>query len=293
MAAEAESRVWTGPSRRRTPRFALQESIDITVLRSGVPDTVPGRSLNLCERGLAAVLSGEVLPGEFVGVEVRLPVLADPLRIRGQVRYQENLRCGLEFVGLSTAQRSAIQDCTRKLRTETEAAVANPVPIENKAASGPPRVSSKILSARKKSRRNYRSAAWIVAVIFISFAAGAFWWKWNRGWEELETGIHASDQAAIEKPQAQVAAEVMEKLLVHRVEPTYPPSARQAKIEGTIALDVVVGRDGSVIRMHPLNGPEVLASAAMDSLRWWKFQPYRINGEPAVVETTLAIEFKR
>ena len=45
--------------------------------------------------------------------------------------------------------------------------------------------------------------------------------------------------------------------------------------------------------MHPLNGPEVLASAAMDSLRWWKFQPYRINGEPAVVETTLAIEFKR
>jgi protein TonB len=45
--------------------------------------------------------------------------------------------------------------------------------------------------------------------------------------------------------------------------------------------------------MRPLNGPEILARAAMDSLRWWKFEPYRLNGEPAIVETTLALEFKR
>ena len=291
MAAESESRAWTGPSRRRTPRFALQEPIDITVLRSGVPDTVPGRSLNLCEKGMAAVLSGEVLPGEFVGVEVKLPVLSDPLRARGQVRYQENLRCGLEFVGLSAAQRSAIKDCTKKLRAETEGAPANPAPIEN--ATVKPRVTGKTPPAQPKSRKNYRALTWIAMGLLMSFAAGVFWWKWNRGWEDLETGLHASEQAGIEKPQAQVPAEVMQKLLVHRVEPTYPASARQAKIEGTIAVDVVIGRDGSVVRMHPLNGPEVLASAAMESLRWWKFQPYRINGEPAVVETTLAIEFKR
>jgi len=55
----------------------------------------------------------------------------------------------------------------------------------------------------------------------------------------------------------------------------------------------VVGRDGSVVSMHALNGPEVLARAAMDALRWWKFEPYRVNGEPAVVETTVAVEFKR
>lgn len=293
MAAEAESGAWTGPSRRRTPRFALQEPIDITVLRSGVPETVPGRSLNLCERGLAAVLSGEVLPGEFVGVEVKLPVLADPLRTRGQVRYLENLRCGLEFVGLTAAERSAIQDYTKKLRAEAEGEIASPVPIENRAGSAEPRVGGKTPPAQKKSKKNYRAPAWIVTAVLISFAAGVFWWKWNRGWEELETGLHAPDQASVEKPQAQITAEVMEKLLVHRVEPTYPASARQAKVEGTIALDVVVGRDGSVLRMRPLNGPDMLASAAMDSLRWWKFQPYRINGEPAVVETTLAIEFKR
>jgi protein TonB len=109
----------------------------------------------------------------------------------------------------------------------------------------------------------------------------------------LESGLKTQESASAEKPQAQVSAEVMEKLLIHRVEPAYPAEARQAHLEGTIALDVIVGRDGSVVSMHPLNGPDVLAQAAMDALRWWKFQPYRVNGEPAVVETTLAVEFKR
>jgi protein TonB len=54
-----------------------------------------------------------------------------------------------------------------------------------------------------------------------------------------------------------------------------------------------VGRDGSVIRVRALNGPDVLARAAADALRWWKFEPYLINGEAATVETTVAIEFKR
>jgi protein TonB len=45
--------------------------------------------------------------------------------------------------------------------------------------------------------------------------------------------------------------------------------------------------------MRPLNGPDILSQAAMDALRWWKFEPYRLNGEPAVVETTLAVEFRR
>jgi len=73
----------------------------------------------------------------------------------------------------------------------------------------------------------------------------------------------------------------------------YPAEARRQHLQGIIAVNVVVGRDGSIISMHPLNGPEILAQAAMDSLRWWKFEPYRLNGEPAVVETTLAVEFKR
>ena len=45
---------WDRPSRRRLPRYRVQAPLDVTVLRSGIPDTVPGRSVNLCERGIAA-----------------------------------------------------------------------------------------------------------------------------------------------------------------------------------------------------------------------------------------------
>jgi len=117
-----------------------------------------------------------------------------------------------------------------------------------------------------------------------------FWWRWNRGWEQLESGLKRP--SVIEKPQMQVPAEEMEKLLVHRVEPAYPAEARQQGVQGVIALDVIIGRDGSVLSMRPLNGPEVLARAAMDALRWWKFQPYLVNGNPAVVESRMAVEFK-
>src|SRR5260370_6401630 len=106
MASGGEVRGWNGPWRRRVPRFQVQWPLDVTVLRSGIPDTVPGRSVNVCERGIAAVLAGELVPGEAVGIEVRLPLVADSLRTRAMVRYQDKLRCGLEFVGLSPEQRA-------------------------------------------------------------------------------------------------------------------------------------------------------------------------------------------
>jgi len=54
----------------------------------------------------------------------------------------------------------------------------------------------------------------------------------------------------------------------------------------------VVGRDGSVVDVRALNGPDVLARAAMNAMRWWRFEPYRVDGKPAVVDTTVAVEFK-
>jgi protein TonB len=84
----------------------------------------------------------------------------------------------------------------------------------------------------------------------------------------------------------------MEKLVTHRADPDYPEAARSANLQGVIVLDVVVGRDGSVVDLHALNGPEVLARAAMDALRWWRFEPYRVDGKPVVAETTVAVEFK-
>ena len=309
MVAIAQTRVWNGPSRRRVPRFQVRAPLDVTVLRSGIPDTVPGRSLNLCERGIAAVFAGELLPGEAVGVELTLPLAQDSFRTRAVVRYQNRLRCGLEFVGLSSDQQSAIRDWVKEARAEVVTEVAAGSGVATRVV-GDRMAVEKIADDKrgydsggfnggsggsgrpKKKRRNWM--AWLAGLlVLVAIGAGVFWWRWNQGWAELESGSKNEAIAAAGKPQAQVPAEVMQKLLVHRVEPVYPAQARQARLEGIIALDIIVGRDGSVISMKALNGPDVLARAAMDALRWWKFEPYRVNGDPAVVETTVAVEFKR
>jgi TonB family protein len=293
MAAGVQIRGWGGASRRRVPRFQVQAPLDVIVLRSGIPDTVPGRSVNVCERGIAAMLAGELVPGEAVGVEVRLPLAAGTLRTRALVRYQDKLRCGLEFVGLSAEQQAAIRNWAKQAKALTEIGASSAPAVEETRTDTGGGSGSPGGEAPRKRGKKRRGMGWAIVVVFVAIAGAVFWWKWNRGWDELESGLKNPAGASADKPQVKVPAEVMEKLLVHKVEPTYPAEARKSNVQGVIALDIVVGRDGSVVSMHALNGPEVLAQAATDALRWWKFEPYRLNGEPAVVETTVAVEFKR
>jgi TonB family protein len=144
------------------------------------------------------------------------------------------------------------------------------------------------LPPRKRDRRG-----WIVLLLSTAILLAVLWWHWDRGWEDLESGLQEDAKASMgARPQAHVPADVMAKLVSHRVDPDYPEAARPANLQGVIVLDVVVGRDGSMLDMHALNGPDVLAEAAMEALRWWRFEPYRVDGQPVVVETTVAMEFK-
>jgi TonB family protein len=288
MAAASQEPGRDQPSRRRGLRYRVQAPLDVTVLRSGIPDTLPGRSVNLGEGGIAAVLAGELLPGETVGVEIQLPLAADPLRTRALVRHHDKLRSGMEFVGLSVEQQAAIRDWAGEVRAEPEVGGRAKVATEagdiskigGSGAPPPP-------TPTRKSR------AWLFFLMSAAILLAGLAWRWYRGWEDLESGLtNAGNTAEAHQPQAHVPADVMEKLVTHRVDPEYPAAARHDKLQGVIALDVVVGRDGSVVDIHALNGPDVLAKAAMDALRWWRFEPYRVEGKPVVVETTVAVEFK-
>jgi TonB family protein len=268
--------------RRRGSRYTLQVPLDVTVLRWGIPDTVPGRSLNLSSDGLAAILAGEFSPGEKVGVEIRLPQSEDPLRTRALVRHHDKLRCGFEFVGLSEEQRKTIsiwaenaEPGSATIIRETSAAQRG---FETETERNPD--SSAILSQR----------GWLFLLLSAAVLLSVLWWRWHRGWEDLESGLTINQ--SLPEAQARVPAEVMEKLVRHRVDPEYPAAARPQNLQGVIALDVLVGRDGSVLKVRPLGGPPILEQAAVDALRWWRFEPYRIKGEPVVAETTVAVEFK-
>src|SRR5436305_5379984 len=169
MATGAQIREWSGPSRRRVPRFQVQAPLDVTVMRSGVPDTVPGRSVNVCERGMSAVLAGELVPGEAVGIEVQLPLVAQTLCARALVRYQDKLRCGLEFIGLSAEQRSVIRDWTKEAKAETEM-VASSIPVTAKPSTDAASVESSNGGGPRNRKQKRRGGTSALFLIFLFFA---------------------------------------------------------------------------------------------------------------------------
>jgi TonB family protein len=79
--------------------------------------------------------------------------------------------------------------------------------------------------------------------------------------------------------------------LLKNVEPAYPPSARASGIGGAVVLTARVTRRGMVENVKLVRGPEVLAAPAMDAVRQWVYEPYRLDGEPVAVETTILVRF--
>ncbi len=80
--------------------------------------------------------------------------------------------------------------------------------------------------------------------------------------------------------------------LVHRIEPVYPPIARQARISGTVELMGIIGTDGRVRELHVVNGHPLLARAALDAVSQWVYQPTLLNGEPVEVIAPITVIFR-
>jgi len=88
-----------------------------------------------------------------------------------------------------------------------------------------------------------------------------------------------------------VAARVVEANLIHDVAPTYPPEAGRARIEGAVVLLAVIAKDGSVQDVRVESGLPLLAQAAIDAVKQWRYRPYLVNGEPVEVDSRITINF--
>lgn len=106
----------------------------------------------------------------------------------------------------------------------------------------------------------------------------------------LESGISPPLPS---KPVARLprTSRMMEGLLVHRVQPEYPPLARAARIQGAVVLQAVIAKDGTVEKLRLLSGHPMLAQAAIDAVRQWRYRPYLLNGEPVEVDTQITVNF--
>lgn len=108
-------------------------------------------------------------------------------------------------------------------------------------------------------------------------------------------GIISSTPVPVPKvatPQrVRVSQGVSQGLLIHQVKPMYPPLARQARIQGTVVLQALISKDGTITNLHVVSGHPMLAPAAVDAVKQWRYKPYFLNGEPVEVETQITVNF--
>jgi TonB family protein len=95
----------------------------------------------------------------------------------------------------------------------------------------------------------------------------------------------------VEPQRIRVGGNVQEAKLVNQPNPVYPPLARQARIQGTVRLDVIIGRDGAIANLQVVSGHPLLVPAALEAVRQWKYQPTLLNGKSAEVVTQIDVNF--
>ena len=108
-------------------------------------------------------------------------------------------------------------------------------------------------------------------------------------------GIISSTPVAVPKvatpTRVRVSQGVTQGLLIRKIQPNYPPLARQARIQGQVLLAAEISKDGSIENLHLISGHPMLAPAAIEAVKQWKYKPYILNGEPVEVETQITVNF--
>jgi protein TonB len=104
--------------------------------------------------------------------------------------------------------------------------------------------------------------------------------------------IGSTQMPKIAAPQrVRVSQGVTEGLLTRKVQPTYPPLAKTARIQGDVVLNAVISKSGSIENLRVMSGHPMLVTSALDAVKQWKYKPYILNGEPVEVETTITVKF--
>lgn len=109
--------------------------------------------------------------------------------------------------------------------------------------------------------------------------------------------VNATSNIAVPKfapvvPQrVRISQGVTKGLLIRRVEPTYPPLARSARVQGEVVLSAIISTNGDIENLQLVSGHPMLVPAALIAVKQWRYKPYLLNGQPTEVETTITVIF--
>lgn len=78
-------------------------------------------------------------------------------------------------------------------------------------------------------------------------------------------------------------------MLIQRIEPVYPPLARQIRREGRVELRALISTDGTIKSLQVVSGDPLFLQSALDAVRQWRYRPTVLNGQPVEIDTYITV----
>jgi TonB family protein len=109
------------------------------------------------------------------------------------------------------------------------------------------------------------------------------------------SSLISSASSSLAKPSlvtVKISQGVSQGLLIKRVAPKYPPAALAVHAEGVVQIEATIDKEGHVTNLKVLKGDAVLAHAALEAVRQWRYKPYYLDGAPVEIQTQITVNFK-
>lgn len=101
----------------------------------------------------------------------------------------------------------------------------------------------------------------------------------------------ASRVATPAAERTSVSPDTASSMVIRSVQPEYPMLARQMRVQGSVILQALIGRDGMIQDLRVLSGPPILASAAQEAVRQWHFKPHYVGAQPVETRASITVNF--
>jgi TonB family protein len=103
--------------------------------------------------------------------------------------------------------------------------------------------------------------------------------------------VTASAPQVAQPSRVRVSQKVMQAMAISKVQPIYPPDAKAARIQGSVVIAAIIDKGGNVQSESLVSGHPILAPAAMDAVKQWKYRPYLLNEQAVEVDTQITVNF--
>jgi periplasmic protein TonB len=111
-------------------------------------------------------------------------------------------------------------------------------------------------------------------------------------WRSLGNNVEAAPPPVTPAPDHPIkVSHWAEGNVIYRVQPVYPPLARQARIQGPVELRAIISKTGVIENLQAISGHPMLIPAALSAVRQWRYRPYLLNDEPIAIDTEITVNF--